>query len=217
MLSFQSLAVGWVRSSPSSLKLSGLTERIYSWHMPYSSQCVGADKVLFSPILFCSVYVPWGGAWDTTWRAQSQGHHIIDRLEERGVERRSGRRSSLKGQQRAIVNRMKNGTVSKATLGKLLRDGVERIRAFSSAQIPSWTELCTPRIYSHARWQLVYVIRLFCCVPCCTCHVGQALLILSVCLILFLSLMPTWTRHTTFLLSSDYVAVKSVPVWPVRF
>ena len=36
-------------------------------------------------------------------RAQSQGHHTIDRLEERGVERESARRSSLKGRERAIV------------------------------------------------------------------------------------------------------------------
>ena len=58
-------------------------------------------------------------------RAQSQGHHTIDRLEERGVERGSARRSSLKGRERAIVNQTNTGTVSKATLGKLLRDGVE--------------------------------------------------------------------------------------------
>ena len=37
-------------------------------------------------------------------RAQSQGHHIIDRPEEKGVERGSARRSSLKAQERAIVN-----------------------------------------------------------------------------------------------------------------
>ena len=38
-------------------------------------------------------------------QAQSQGHHTIDRLEERGVERGSAsRRSSLKGRERAIVN-----------------------------------------------------------------------------------------------------------------
>ena len=30
-------------------------------------------------------------------RAQSQGHHTIDRLEERGTEKGSARRSSLKG------------------------------------------------------------------------------------------------------------------------
>ena len=36
-------------------------------------------------------------------RAQSQGHHTIDRLEERGVGRGSARRSSLKGRERAIV------------------------------------------------------------------------------------------------------------------
>ena len=66
-------------------------------------------------------------------RAQSQGHHTIDRLEERGVERGSARRSSLKGRERAIVNQTNIGTVSMATLGKLLRDGVERIWAFRSA------------------------------------------------------------------------------------
>ena len=66
-------------------------------------------------------------------RAQSQGHHTIDRLEERGVERGSSRRSSLKGRERAIVNRTNIGTVSKATLGKPLRDGVERIWVFPSA------------------------------------------------------------------------------------
>ena len=35
-------------------------------------------------------------------RAQSQGHHTIDRLEERGVERGSARRSSLEGWERSI-------------------------------------------------------------------------------------------------------------------
>ena len=33
-------------------------------------------------------------------RVQSQGHHTIDRLEERGVERGSARRSSLKDERR---------------------------------------------------------------------------------------------------------------------
>ena len=74
-------------------------------------------------------------------RAQSQGHHSIDRLEERGMERGRARWSSLKGRERAIINQMKTGTVSKAALGKLLRDGVEHIWAFPNTQIPSWTEL----------------------------------------------------------------------------
>ena len=52
-------------------------------------------------------------------RAQSYGHHTIDRLEKRGVERGSARRSSLKGRERVvIVNQTNIGTVSKATLGK---------------------------------------------------------------------------------------------------
>ena len=66
-------------------------------------------------------------------RAQSQGHHIIDRLGERGVERGSARRSSLKGRERATVSQTNIGTVSKASLWKLLRDGVEGIWVFRSA------------------------------------------------------------------------------------
>ena len=50
---------------------------------------------------------------------QSQGDHIID-AEERRMERGSARQSSLKGQERASVNQMNTGTVSTATLWKLL-------------------------------------------------------------------------------------------------
>ena len=73
--------------------------------------------------------------------AQSQGHHTIDHLEERGTERGSARRSSLKGQERAIIIQLNIGTISKAALGNLLRDRVKRFWAFLSAWIPSWTEL----------------------------------------------------------------------------
>ena len=57
------------------------------------------------------------------------------------MERGSARRSSLKGRERAIVSQTDTGTVSKATLRKLLRDGVDRIWAFPSAQMPSRSEL----------------------------------------------------------------------------
>ena len=63
-------------------------------------------------------------------QAQSQGHHTIDRMEERGVERGSARQPSLKrrrSQGRAIVNQ-----ANIATLGKLRRDRVEHIWAFLS-------------------------------------------------------------------------------------
>ena len=56
--------------------------------------------------------------------AQSQGHHTIDRLEERGVERGNTRRSSLKGRERDSVSQTNLETVSKATLGTFLRDGL---------------------------------------------------------------------------------------------
>ena len=55
-------------------------------------------------------------------RAHSLGHHTIDRLEERGVERGGDAlRSSLKGRERAIVSQTNTETVSKAFFGKRLR------------------------------------------------------------------------------------------------
>ena len=63
-------------------------------------------------------------------RAQCQGHYTIDRLEERGVERGSARRFSLKGRERAIINQTNIETVPKVTLEKRLTDGVERIWLF---------------------------------------------------------------------------------------
>ena len=70
-------------------------------------------------------------------QAQSQGHHTIDRLDERGVERGSARQSFLKGREKVIVNHTNIGTVSNAMLGKILKDGVDRICAFPSAYMPS--------------------------------------------------------------------------------
>ena len=77
-------------------------------------------------------------------RAQSQGQHTTDRLEDRGVERGSARRSSLKGRERAIVNPTNTGTASKATLGKLQRRGWAHMD-FSERidTILNWTELKT--------------------------------------------------------------------------
>ena len=60
-------------------------------------------------------------------RVQSQGHHTVDHLEERGVERGSARRSSLKGREGAPVNQTNIGTVSKVKYGNLLTDEIERI------------------------------------------------------------------------------------------
>ena len=61
-------------------------------------------------------------------QAQSQGH--LD-----------DRRSSLKGRERTVVNQTNTGTVSKATSGKILRDGVERYMGFSEHidTILNWT------------------------------------------------------------------------------
>ena len=50
-----------------------------------------------------------------------------------GKVTRTARRSSLKGREKAIVNQTNIGTASKAALGKLVRDGVERIWVFPNA------------------------------------------------------------------------------------
>ena len=54
-------------------------------------------------------------------------HHSIDRLKERGVEKGSGRHSTLQGRERSVFKQANIGTVSRATLGRLLRDGAERV------------------------------------------------------------------------------------------
>ena len=66
-------------------------------------------------------------------QVQNPGHHTTNHLEEGGVERGSAQWFCLKGQERAMVNQTNIGTVSKATLEKLLRDGMERRWAFPSA------------------------------------------------------------------------------------
>ena len=73
-------------------------------------------------------------------------HHSIDRLKERGVEKGSGRHSTLQGRERSVFNQTNIGTVSRATLGRLLRDGAERVWAFPSTTMPSWAETETETI-----------------------------------------------------------------------
>ena len=50
-------------------------------------------------------------------------HHSIDRLKERGVGKGSGRHPTLQGRERSVFNQTNIGTVSRAVLGRLLRDG----------------------------------------------------------------------------------------------
>ena len=56
--------------------------------------------------------------------------HSIDRLKENGVEKGSGRHSTLQDQERSVFNQANIGTVSRVTLGRLLRDGAEHVWAF---------------------------------------------------------------------------------------
>ena len=64
-------------------------------------------------------------------------HHSIDRLKEREVEKGNGRHSTPQGREQSVFNQTNIGTVSSETLGRLLRDGAERVWAFSSATMPS--------------------------------------------------------------------------------
>ena len=70
-------------------------------------------------------------------QTQSQGHHSIDHLEERGVDAGSARRFSLKGRERAIVCQTNKQTISKTTLGKRLRDGVMMVMILMVAILSS--------------------------------------------------------------------------------
>ena len=56
---------------------------------------------------------------------------------ERGVEKGRGRHSTLRGRERCMFNQTNTDTVSRATEGRLPRDGAKRVRAFPSATMPS--------------------------------------------------------------------------------
>ena len=83
----------------------------------------------------------------------SPEHHSLDLLKERRVEEKIGRRSILRGREQSVLKKKKKkkkktkkkakqnkknfGGVSRATLGRPLRDGAERVRAFPSAAMHS--------------------------------------------------------------------------------
>ena len=66
-------------------------------------------------------------------------HHSTDRLKERGVEKGSGRHSTLQSRERSVFNQSNVGTVSWASLaiGETLRNGAERVWVFPRATMPS--------------------------------------------------------------------------------
>ena len=53
------------------------------------------------------------------------------------VVKESGQHSTLQGREQSVFNQTNIGTVSRATLGSLLRDGAERVWAIPSATMPS--------------------------------------------------------------------------------
>ena len=69
-------------------------------------------------------------------KMDSPEHLSIDRLKERGVEKGSDRHFTHRGRERFVFNQTNIGTVSRATLGRLLRDGAERVWVFPSAMMP---------------------------------------------------------------------------------
>ena len=51
--------------------------------------------------------------------------------------RESNEHSTFQGRERSVFNQTNIGTVSRPTLGRLLRHGAERVWAFPSAAMPS--------------------------------------------------------------------------------
>ena len=84
--------------------------------------------------------------------AWCRGAPNTDHLKERGVEKGSGLYSTFQGRERSVLNQTNIGTVSRATLGRLLRDGAERVWAFPSATMPcsaeTETETATVSVYT---------------------------------------------------------------------
>ena len=67
-------------------------------------------------------------------------HHCVGHLKERGVEKRSDWHSNPQGREWSVFNSTNIGTVSRATLGTLLRDGLEHVWDFLSVTMPPWAE-----------------------------------------------------------------------------
>ena len=89
-------------------------------HELMSQPILGWTAGRWKSTIYLSIYLSW-----------MNGHAPVTISQP--AERGSAQPSSLRGRKRAIVNQTNIGTVSRATLGKLPRDGVERIWAFPSA------------------------------------------------------------------------------------
>ena len=81
-------------------------------------------------------------------RAQSQGHHTIDRLEEGSVERGRARQSSLKGRERATANQTKSWNRFKGDVGETSERLGGAHMGFSEriSTILSWSEQNTQNV-----------------------------------------------------------------------
>ena len=87
----------------------------------------------------------WSAAWQgngakrleelSAYRQARTTHH--DQVEDRPLEKGSGCHSNFPGWEWSVFSQTNNGTVSRATMGRLLRDRAECIWAFSSAVMPS--------------------------------------------------------------------------------
>ena len=81
-------------------------------------------------------------------------HHRMDHQDEREVKKGSGWHSTIRGRERSLFNQTNIGTVSRVTLGRLLRDGAERAWAFPSATTPSWANIDTETdLTLHLAWR----------------------------------------------------------------
>ena len=133
-------------ASTRSLTESLILCQLQSWWLPCSTQRLSSCSwTLLAVVTACTYRLQLGRAevfrgLRNFLNMDTLEHHSIDRLKERGVEKGSGRHSTLQGRERFVFNQTNIGTVSRVTLGRLLRDGVEHVWAFPRATMPSWAE-----------------------------------------------------------------------------
>ena len=71
-------------------------------------------------------------------------HHSADRAKEKKkVDTGSGQRSTFKHRERSVFSHPIFGIVSRASVKRLLRNGMESPRAFPSTTMPSWAKAKT--------------------------------------------------------------------------
>ena len=100
----------------------------------------GVSVVVTMSVEFVTMVEEMGGEGGFVLKMERSRYHSTDHLNERGVEKGSGGHSTLRGRGRSVFNQADIRTVSRATLGRQLRErereGAKHVWTFPRATVP---------------------------------------------------------------------------------